>query len=132
MEQPLLFGRFISNSLFIVGNEQGLYLGTIGEVPNLLLAINSDKFSYIDFFVEEEGLEVDKNLLVGQRFGVLGGDSNGSSLFVVLEGKRLAVGSVLGWKAMLLDLILSSKWEESISLFHTIYLSHFKLLCGVN
>ncbi len=69
-----------------------------------------DKFSYVDFFVEEEGLEVDKQLLMGHLFGLLGEDTNGSSLFVALEGKRLLAGCVLSWKAMLLDLVCTNHW----------------------
>jgi|JI6StandDraft_1071083.scaffolds.fasta_scaffold698725_1 hypothetical protein len=91
-----------------------------------------DKFSYVDFFVEEEGLEVDKQLLMGHLFGLLGEDTNGSSLFVALEGKRLLAGCVLSWKAMLLDLVCTSHWQQAASLFHDIYISEFRLVCGVN
>lgn len=55
-EHPLLFGKFISNSLLVVGNQQGLQLATIGHRPSPLLPLNLDKFSYIDFFIEEEGM----------------------------------------------------------------------------
>lgn len=91
-----------------------------------------DKFSYVDFFVEEEGLEVDKQLLMGHLFGLLGEDTNGSSLFVALEGKRLQAGCVLSWKAMLLDLVCTSQWQQAVSLFHDIYISEFRFVCGVN
>ena len=55
-EVPLLYGGFISNNLLALGDRHQLHLATIGTKPSPLLSLDTLKFSYVDFFADEEGL----------------------------------------------------------------------------
>lgn len=52
LQEKLLSGKFVSNNLFWVGDSNGLSLANINDKPELFLATNIEKFSYINFFIE--------------------------------------------------------------------------------
>ena len=49
-----MFGCFISNSLLMVANKRGISLQTVSGSPKKVINYDQNKFSYVDFFIDEE------------------------------------------------------------------------------
>jgi hypothetical protein len=47
---------------------------------------------------------------MGNLLDLFGEATQGNTSFVALEGKRLIIGTVMGWESMLLSLVCESKW----------------------
>lgn len=47
---------------------------------------------------------------MGNLLDILGEAPQGNTSFAALEGKRLIIGTVMGWESMLLNLVCESKW----------------------
>ena len=56
-------GKFISNNLLVVLTLNSLEICNVSEAPQHVHQFKWDKFSYVDFFLQEEGLNFDKNLI---------------------------------------------------------------------
>jgi hypothetical protein len=84
VEDKILSGRFVSNNLFWVGDNTGLHLANINDKPSPLLLTNMDKFSYINFFIEEDGLDMDRKLTFNHLATVLGEGRKHDKIFVCL------------------------------------------------
>lgn len=85
----------------MVEDKYNVYLTTVGDRPQELLPLNTSKFSYVDFFVDEENLEVDRKLLLSCLVTLLGPNLNGDQKFLALEGKRLVMGKIYGFESIL-------------------------------
>ena len=92
----ILTGKFLSNNLLLFLTQEGVELSNINDKLLPLQKINFDKFSYIDFFNEEEGFNFDKRLLY-RNIIKIGVYENGDCMWGCLEGKRLAIGKVYSW-----------------------------------
>jgi hypothetical protein len=131
-EEPLLSGRFVSNNILLLQDHHNLYLANVGDQPHPLQPLETYKFSYLDFFIDEEGLEVDKKLLLSSLVDLLGDNQQGDQKFVALEGKRLTIGNIYSWESILEKLVYEKEWERALLCFENIYNSSFKLCCKVN
>lgn len=99
-------------------------------MPILVHKLAYEKFSYIDFFNQEEGFNFDKRLLYGNIMRI-GGYGDGDCMWVCLEGKRVVLGRVGCWSNYLNVMADNYLWEKCLKSALMIYKDKITLLGGI-
>ena len=90
-------GKFISNNLLIYLTQEGVEISNVNGQILTISKVTFQKFSYLDFFNEEEGFNFDKRLLYNNILKTDKYDNEDCS-WCCLEGKRIISGRIYNWK----------------------------------